>query len=172
MVYLLQHFLGSMTVTQVRAQVASPERPQPLDVIEASFAGDRATASLTMVFVAPVSEWFIVVFGERRVLTIDLFRDILTVMKPDGNHSLSEVIASSLRGFGQQVGGFVASGACYLTNQMRFGQDVLVRQFLDAVTGVGPLPVEPREALGVLQVMEAILADIPALAERQALVQG
>ena len=169
MIYLLRYFMGDIKVEHVRAQIAPPQRSQPLDVIEASLAGNGITASLTMTFVAPVSEWYIVIFGQHRVLVIDLFRDILTVMKPDGNHSLREVVESSLRTYGQLLAGFVATGALYLTNRARFGQDELVRRFLDSVAGSGPPPVTPEQAVGVLQTMEAILVGIPGLAERQAL---
>jgi predicted dehydrogenase len=169
MVYLLQHFLGEIAVEGVRAQTAPPERAQPLDVIEASLRGNGITASLSMVFTAPVSEWYIVVFGERRVLTIDIFRDILTEAKPDGRHALRDVIAGSLDLYWQQARGFAATGLHFLTNRARFGQDTLTRHFIDSALGLAPPPVTTDQALSVLRTMEAILDNIPALADRQPL---
>jgi len=157
MIYLLRRFLGDLSVQQAWAQAAPPGVAQTLDRVEARLQGARASATLSMSFRSPVSEWLLAVVGTRRVLVLDIFRDILAVQRPDGAHGTSDVLKSSLRACWQGLAGFVTSGALFSTGRLFYGHETLVRRFLDSIIDGTPLPVPPEEGLAVVQTMQSIL---------------
>jgi hypothetical protein len=110
-----------------------------------------------MSFRSPVSEWLLAVVGTRRVLVLDIFRDILVVQRPDGAHGTGDVLKSSLRACWQGLAGFVTSGALFSTGRLFYGHETLVHRFIDSIIDGTPLPVPPEEGLAVVQTMQSIL---------------
>jgi scyllo-inositol 2-dehydrogenase (NADP+) len=157
MIYLLRRFLGDLSVQQAWTQAAPPGVAQTLDRVEARLQGARCSAALSMSFRSPVSEWLLAVVGERRVLVLDIFRDILVVQRPDGAHGTGDVLKSSLRAFWQGLAGFVTSGALFSTGRLFYGHETLVHRFVDSIIDGSPLPVPPEEGLAVVQTMQSIL---------------
>jgi scyllo-inositol 2-dehydrogenase (NADP+) len=157
MIYLLRRFLGDLSVQQAWAQAAPPGVAQTPDRVEARLQGARGSAQLSMSFRSPVSEWLVAVVGTRRVLVLDVFRDILVVQRPDGAHGTGDVLKSSLRAFWQGLAGFVTSGALFSTGRLFYGHETLVRRFVDSIIDGAPLPVPPEEGLAVVQTMQSIL---------------
>jgi scyllo-inositol 2-dehydrogenase (NADP+) len=157
MIYLLRRFLGDLSVQQAWAQTAPPGVPQRLDRVEARLQGAWGSAALSMSFRSPISEWLLAVVGTRRVLVLDVFRDILVVQKPDGAHGTRDVLRSSFRAYWQGLAGFATSGALFSTGRLYYGHETLVRRFIDSIVDRSPLPVPPEEGLAVVQTMEAIL---------------
>ena len=157
MIYLLRRFLGDLSVQQAWAQAAPPDVAQTLDRVEARLQGSRGSAHLSMSFRSPVSEWLLAVVGTRRVLVLDIFRDILVVQRPDGAHGTGDVLKSSLRACWQGLAGFATSGALFSTGRLFYGHETLVRRFIDSIIDGTPLPVPPEEGLAVVQTMQSIL---------------
>jgi len=157
MVYLLRRFLGDLSVQQAWAQTAPPDAAQRLDRVEARLQGPGGSAALSMSFRSPISEWLLAVVGTRRVLMLDIFRDILVVQSPDGAHGTSDVLKSSLRAYWQGLAGFATSGALFSAGRLFYGHETLVRRFIDSIVDGSPLPVPPEEGLAVVQTMQSIL---------------
>jgi len=157
MIYLLRRFLGDLSVRQAWGREAPAGVEQRLDRVEARLGSARGSADLSMSFRSPVSEWLLTVIGARRVLVLDIFRDILIVQKPDGSHGTGDVVRSSLRAFWQALAGFAISGALFSTGRLLYGHETLVRRFLDSIVDGAPLPVTPEEGMAVVQTMESIL---------------
>ena len=157
MVYLLRRFLGDLSVQQAWAQAAPTGAAQTLDRVEARLQGAQGSANLSMSFNSPVSEWLLAVVGTRQVLVLDIFRDILVVLKSDGAHGAAEILKGSLRLLVQALAGFVTSGALFSTKRLLYGHEVLVRRFLDSIIDGTPLPVAPEEGAAVVRTMESIL---------------
>ncbi len=157
MVYLLRRFLGDVSVSEAWAQAAPPGVAQPLDRVEARLQANHRSAHLSMSFSSPISEWLLAVVGTRRVLVVDVFRDILVIQEPDGAHGASDVLRSSLRVFRQGLAGFLTSGALFSTGRLFYGHETLVRRFIDSIIDGAPPPVTPEEGLAVVQTMESIL---------------
>jgi scyllo-inositol 2-dehydrogenase (NADP+) len=157
MVYLLRRFLGDLSVQQAWAQTAPPDVAQRLDRVEARLQGMGGSAALSMSFRSPISEWLLAVIGTRRVLMLDIFRDILVVQKPDGAHGTGDVLRSSLRAFWQGLAGFATSGALFSTGRLFYGHETLVRRFIDSIVDGSPVPVPAEEGVAVVQTMQSIL---------------
>jgi len=157
MIYLLRRFLGDLSVQQAWAQAAPTGIAQTLDRVEARLQGAKGSASLSMSFRSPVSEWLLAVVGTRQVLVLDIFRDILVVHKPDGAHGTRDVLKSSLGAFWQGLAGFASSGALFSARRLLYGHETLVRRFVDSIVEGTTLPVTPEEGVAVVRTMESIL---------------
>ena len=168
MVYLLRRFLGELSVEQAWGQPAPPDAAQRLDRVQARLQGARGGGDLSMSFRAPVSEWLLTVVGTRKVLVLDIFRDLLVVQSPDGAHGTIDVLKSSLGAFWQGLAGFATSGALFSTGRLLYGHETLVRRFIDSIVEGAPPPVTAEEGRAVVQTMEAILEQACPAAVEQA----
>jgi predicted dehydrogenase len=156
LLYLMHRFLGALQVDFASVDEAR-SGPQPVAHVEARLSGATASGLLSMTFLAPVSEWVLLVVGSQRVLMLDVFRDILTVLRPDGSHSPPEVLASSLS-FGLGLArGFLTSGSLYARRRLLYGHDVLIRRFVDSVFKGDPPPVSGEDGREIVEVMNGIL---------------
>lgn len=156
LIYLMQRLLGQLHV-EFASSVPAASGEQPLAHVQANLSGRAGSGLLTMSFLAPVSEWIMVVVGSKLVLMIDIFRDIVTVLRSDGSHSPREVLLSSLR-FALELGkGFLGSGSLYARRRLLYGHDVLIRRFVDSVGGGDEPPVTASEGAEVVGVMQEIL---------------
>jgi hypothetical protein len=66
---------------------------------------------------------------------LDVFRDILVVLPNDGSHRAREILRSSGRMVAGHLSGVVSSGVRLVGNRLRYGNDEVVRRFVDAVEG-------------------------------------
>jgi scyllo-inositol 2-dehydrogenase (NADP+) len=103
--------------------------------LTATFKHGSIWATLAMSFNAAVSEWQFVVVGENAVAALDVFRDILVVLPNDGSHRAREILRSSGRMVAGHLSGVVSSGVRLVGNRLRYGNDEVVRRFVDAVEG-------------------------------------
>jgi len=132
MIYLLDSFVGSLTLDHAWSKLDS--KSSMFASLGAEFSGDTGVmAQLTMIFEAPVSEWFVSIVCQRGVVVLDLFRDIQFVIPSDGGHKPHQILRSSFAGVLGHGVGTVTTGARYLTQRQFWGHDVIIQDFLDAV---------------------------------------
>lgn len=157
MMYLLEQWLPGMELEWAEAKRTDPGFTQEVERIEARFGGKRASGGLTMIFNSPVSEWLLGVFGTRRILVFDVFRDILVVMDSDRSHSALDILRSSASAVGQFIWGFISSGYLYTTKQLFWGHEVLIEAFLESIVNDTSPPVTPEDGERVVRLMIQIL---------------
>jgi scyllo-inositol 2-dehydrogenase (NADP+) len=131
LLYLLRRVLGSLEVRTVDARVDGSE----VRNLTATFEHESTWATLSMGFTAAVSEWQFIVVGDRGVAALDVFRDILVTLPNDGAHRAREILRSSSRMVGGHAAGVAASGARMVARRLQYGNDEVVRRFVDAVEG-------------------------------------
>jgi predicted dehydrogenase len=131
LLYLLRRLLGSLEPRTVDARLDGTE----IRDLVATFEHDSIWASLSMGFGAPVSEWQFVVVGERALAALDIFRDILVILPNDGGHRAREILRTSARAVGGHLAGIASSGARLVGKRLSYGNDEVVRRFVDAVEG-------------------------------------
>lgn len=128
-VYLLDALLDGFDVDHAWSEGGGSLTSLGADLI----GGSGIRGQLTMMFDAPVSEWFLTVVCDGGVAVIDLFRDIQFVIPPDGGHRPYQILRSSLAGVMGHGVGTVNTGARYLARRQFWGHDVIIADFLDAV---------------------------------------
>lgn len=131
LLYLLLRILGRLDPRTVDARLTGTE----IRDLTATFEHESIWATVSMGFNAPVSEWQFVVVAERAVAALDVFRDVLVVLPNDGSHRAREILRSSAAMVGGHLGGVVSSGLRLAGGRLRYGNDELVRRFVDAVEG-------------------------------------
>ncbi len=157
LIYLMRHLLGDFQVDKVWASLETKPTGPEFDVLETRISSDTASANLTMVFNAPVSDWTVIIIAARKVITLDLFRDMVTIVGGDGRHGPAEVMTGSLNVALQTASGFITSGARYSMNRLLYGHDRLISAFIDSIEGGNPA-VDLADSLAVVETTETILA--------------
>jgi scyllo-inositol 2-dehydrogenase (NADP+) len=163
LLYLLDHFIGPMVVEHVRFRGSAGSEPRAAEVL----LGGTAPGQITMVFGAPVSEWQVVVTGDRGVVALDLFRDIAVRVRPDGAHRAGDILKTSVKAVVGHTAGFVASGTRLALHRTFWGHDVLIHRFVDATLGRGPMPVTTDQALRVVGIAERLVDELSEVAARR-----
>ncbi len=162
LLYLLKAFGGRLQLRHANVIPSTQGRVTP-SVVQAEFVLPEVTATLYMNFEAPISEWQLLVFTERGAAVIDIFRDILVFVPHDGQHSARDITRSSLAMLWGHAAGFVRSGLSMCLGRLLYGNDEVVKRFLDAVEGKAELrDIDAGSALDVLKLQHAILNAVPA----------
>jgi scyllo-inositol 2-dehydrogenase (NADP+) len=119
----------------------------------------RGPITLNCNFESPLSEWYLMVFGEKRLGIVDVFRDIYISLPNDGAHQTANVFRTSLTAMGQHIWQHVVSGIPHLTGSLFYGNDEVFRRFASAVKGSAEelTPIGPESALAVLRLQHAII---------------
>jgi predicted dehydrogenase len=131
LLYLLRRLLVQLEPRIVDARLAGHE----IRDLVVTFEHESIWASLAMSFGASVSEWQLVVVGDRALAALDLFRDVLVVARNDGSHRAREILRSSASLVGGHLAGVASSGSRLVTRRLSYGNDEVVRRFVDATDG-------------------------------------
>jgi predicted dehydrogenase len=133
---------GLNTPARIDAFFESPDFPGPIS-LSCSFE----------------SEWYLMVFGEKRLGIVDIFRDIYISLPNDRAHETAAVFRTSVTAIGQHLWQHVVSGVPHLTGTLSYGTDEVYRRFAAAVRGsVHELkPINAESALAVLRLQHAIV---------------
>ena len=147
LLYLMAHFIGQLEPEHVEPQFEGDR----LRSLTATLAGDDGTGQLTMHFNAPLSEWYLFVVGTQQLLVVDVFRDILYRFDRETSHSATEVLQVSLSAVSQILSGVTKSGLRLLRDDMYFGFNELLDQFLHAIQYGTDLPVNAADGYRVFE---------------------
>jgi len=168
LLYLANDFLGgALRVDHVRVAgrpahrcpdgVASRESIRSVDVL---VSGAGGSGQLTVVLGAPVSEWHVSVVDDRRVVDVDLFRDVVVALGPDGKHGPLEIARTSLVAAIGHLAGSIRTGTALARHRQSWGHAALIAAFLDAVVDGGPSPVPLDEALAVVKASDQVVGAV------------
>lgn len=162
LLYLIRRLsLGNPRLLRVDGIAGSANAKTP-KLVEALYESGDASGnfhiSMLLSFEAPISEWFITVFGEHGTGIVDLFRDIYIFLPNDGVHTTATVLRTSLTATWQHWIAHFRSGARHLTGTLRYGNDHIFHRFAQAVLHNIPLEViGADDALAVLKMQHEIL---------------
>jgi predicted dehydrogenase len=158
LLYTLRGWCGPLQLAGATATWRPDNHP---GVVEAQFTG-LVPAQATMVFGAPLSEWHVTLVGRRRVVDLDLFRDIAVRVGSDGAHLAGDIARTSAKAMLDHGLGFVGSGFEMLRGRLRWGHDLLIAAFVEACQGQRENPVPVGDALDVVAMTDELMAAIGA----------
>lgn len=156
MLYSILEFLGDVSVVWADTEKWESNR-QPFSRVETLMRSKDATAYLRFAFNAPKDEWVLVIIGTKRVLLVDIFRDVIVELGEGGQHTPSEVLRDSLGFIWQTTKETAKSGFRFLTRRLYYGHDELIRRFIDSVENDTQPPVTAEEGKKVIALIEQIL---------------
>jgi predicted dehydrogenase len=158
LLYTLRDWCGPLQLAGASATWRDDNHPR---VVEAEFTG-QIPARATMVFGAPLSEWHVTLVGRRRVVDLDLFRDIAVRVGSDGAHHAGDIARTSAKAMLDHGLGFIGSGVEMLRGRLRWGHDVLIAAFVEACQGRRENPVPLDRALDVVRLSDDLMVAIDA----------
>ena len=96
LLYLMGAVAGDLTLAR-SIVVPNADGARTPARIDAYFTSPtiKAPISLRCNFESPVSEWYLMVFGEKRLAIVDVFRDIYISLPNDGSHDTLRVLRTS-----------------------------------------------------------------------------
>jgi len=158
LLYTLRGWCGQLRLAGATATWRDDGHP---GVVEAQFTG-TVPARATMIFGAPLSEWHVTLVGRRRVVDLDLFRDIAVRVGSDGAHQARDIARTSAKVMLDHGAGFVQSGFGMVRGHLFWGHDALIAAFVEASRGRRDNPVPVGDALDVVAMTGDLLAAIGA----------
>ena len=94
------------------------------------------------------------------IVGVDLFRDIMTHVRPDGAHGSTDIARSSMSAIGGHVSGFARAGARWALKRQFWGHDKLIREFVEAVRTGKDSPVSVDDAVAVVAFTQRLLESL------------
>lgn len=160
LLYLLRCVAGDIRLAHCMVHPSSTGLATPAR-IDAFFQSPTLGGSITLScnFESPVSEWYLMVFGEKRLGIVDIFRDIYMSLPNDDAHKTTNVFRTSISAIGQHLWQHVTSGIPHLRGTLSYGTDEVFGRFAQAIRGsVAELePINADSALAVLRLQHAII---------------
>lgn len=155
MIYSVADLLGGALVLEhARATFDESGHPETVDVL---VRGRSGNGQITMVFCSPVSEWHVMASSRSGIIGVDLFRDVMIRVGPDGAHGSLDIARSSMSAVAGHVTGFARAGARWVTKRQFWGHDRLIGEFVEAIRAGRPSPISLEEALNVVTVTDNLI---------------
>ena len=160
LLYLMRAVAGPLRLSRAMQIKSSVGQNTPAR-IEAWFdASGGYPIRLGCNFESPVSEWYLMVFGEKRLGIVDVFRDIYISLPNDGTHDMKRVVTTSLVATFQHWIQHVTSGIPHLLGRHFYGNDEVFARFANSIVqndfeALGPINSE--HALEVLELQHEIV---------------
>ncbi|MDY7802903.1 Gfo/Idh/MocA family oxidoreductase [Burkholderia stagnalis] len=162
MFYLLRRLApGGLTLNQATVVPSSTGLSTPC-LITVHYRCDAAHGAvpvmLNMNFESPVSEWQVVVCGERYMGIVDVFRDIYIRLPNDGAHTTATVLRTSLSATWQHWLQHFTSGVRHLRGTLFYGNDDVFSRFAASIrTGTVAERIGADDALAILGMQHQII---------------
>jgi scyllo-inositol 2-dehydrogenase (NADP+) len=161
LLYLLASVAGPVQMAKAVCVDGRQGRATP-DQIDVWFKapGTEYPITLSCNFVSSLSEWYLMVHGDRALGVVDVFRDIYVRLPNDGRHSTKEVIRTSAAASAQHWWQHLASGVPHLLGRLRYGNDEVFSRFARATRGDAAAlePISGEAALRTLTLQHQIIA--------------
>lgn len=161
LLYLLDSLAGPLRLVKAVSAESRSAKATP-DQIDAWFAADGADFPITLScnFESSLSEWYLLVHGEKAVGVVDIFRDIYLRLPNDRAHATADVIRTSLVATAQHWWQHITSGVPHLLGRLRYGNDEVFGRFARAISGEAEQlrPISGEAALATLKLQHDIIS--------------
>jgi predicted dehydrogenase len=130
--YGARKFGGELKVLNAHAQFNNVNDATPR-FLEAQLQSGNIPVQMYMNFNSPICEWGLILIGEKKIAIYDYFKDILIVLKNDGEHYAKDVLQTSLSFSWQFWKGFLKNGIKMVRGDLLYGHDKCIEKFADAI---------------------------------------
>jgi len=163
MMYLTRRFIGDTEVVDANADRQESSKQQET-AVRARFEGENGQhGALTMLFDAPVTEWWFLVLCSRGLVAIDIFRNTSIVLEKEEDHSPLRVLTSFLSFVTQSGSDILRTGLEYVWNRTQHDYSIpdagfsqQVEETIRAFDAERDPPVSGKDGLETVAMMEQI----------------
>jgi predicted dehydrogenase len=160
LLYLIRAVAGDVQLIRSFTHASTNGHKTPAR-IDAYFTSSEFHGPITLScnFESPVSEWYLMVFGNKRLGIVDVFRDIYISLPNDRSHQAVNVMRTSLTAIGQHLWQHIVSGIPHLRGHLFYGNEEVFRRFASAIKGnvEDMKSIGPESALAVLRLQHALI---------------
>ena len=160
--YYLFRWLAQGEMQLLHASVWDDPRParHTPRMITAEYRSSKGIpVTLHINFESSITEWHVVVVGEKATVVMDVWRDIYIRLPNDGVHSASQIMQTSLSASWQHWLGVLTGGIRYMRGRHLYGNDEVVRRFYRAIQGEDSLQgMDADEGRRVIELMHEVVA--------------
>lgn len=154
--YLLRRFSNESLQLKKALIVKKNNRETPLQV-SMSFLSNTMPMHISMNFDAPISEWYLTIYGDRYVGVIDIFRDVYMRIPNDHQHFPLDILRTSRVTTWQHWLGVCKTAIRVIGKRQYFGNDFLIDKWLTQIeTGVVAQEISALEGLEVVKCLHQI----------------
>jgi predicted dehydrogenase len=157
-VYLTLAFLNSVKNVDIHANSFLEHPWAPFDEFRLELQGEKAVSSVVMSYSSTRHDLLVDIMGTEGYLHVDLTAKYLVRHGAKASVRPSRFIPFFLSTRAQEVGGVAGNALGYLTGRLKFGHELLIRDFVDSLLNGGRPPVTGEEGREVVRVMEMIVA--------------
>ena len=166
LLYLMRAVAGALSLERSFVVAGSTGQNTP-SRIEAWFRGTDLECPVRMScnFESSVSEWYLMVTGDKGLGIVDVFRDILILLPNDGRHATLDVLRTSRVATFQHWFQHVTSGLPHLTGRLSYGNAELFDRFARGCAGEisAMAPISGEAAQAVLTLQHAVIDKAEAI---------
>lgn len=159
LLYLMKLLGGTGFELQSAHAVPDAQHSNTPGLLSATLRGaNGCPMRLSVNFVAPVSEWQILLCGSERLGIADIFRDIYISLPNDGQHVTRTVLRTSFSATMQHWLGSIRPGLAHVTGRALYGNDELYARFVSScLSGETPALISAEDGASVLAMQHRIL---------------
>lgn len=160
LLYLLERIAGPLDLAKAVCVDDWHGRPTPYQIDAWFRSPSEYPIALSCCFEASVSEWYLIVHGERAMGIVDIFRDIYICLPNDGSHSTGEVLRTSFLASWQHWIQHLSSGTLHMSGRLRYGNDHVFDRFAAGAGGNSEAlkPIEGVAGARTLRLQHEIMA--------------
>lgn len=129
--YSAAKFGGELTV--LNSHAVFNEQGNTPRFLEAQMLSGDIPVQMFMNFDSPICEWGFILICDKKIAVYDYFKDILVVMKNDGEHYAGDILRTSMTFSGGFWKGFIANGFRLVSKKLYYGHNVCIKKFLNAI---------------------------------------
>jgi predicted dehydrogenase len=160
--YYLFRWLAQGEMQLLHASVWDDPRParHTPRMITAEYRSSKdIPVTLHINFESSITEWHVVVVGEKATVVMDVWRDIYIRLPNDGVHSAAQIMQTSLAASWQHWLGVLTGGIRYMRGCHLYGNDEVVRRFYRAIHGEDCLQgMDADEGRRVIELMHEVVS--------------
>jgi UDP-N-acetylglucosamine 3-dehydrogenase len=156
-VYLSLAFLNRVQNVEIYAKNFLEHSWAPFDEFRIELEGEKAMCSVTMSYSGTHHDLLVDIFGTEGVIHLDLSSKLLVHY---GNKESVRPVRFAryfLNVSSQVVGGIAANAFGLMTRKLKFGHELLIRDFVDSILNNRQPPVTGEEGREVVRVMEMVV---------------
>lgn len=130
--YSARKFGGELKVINAHAAFNTEGDNTPR-FLQAQLMSGNVPVQMYMNFNSPICEWGFILICKKKIAIYDYFKDILIVLKNDGQHLAKDVLRTSMTFSKDFWAGFIKNGFKMVSHKLLYGHDVCINKFLDAI---------------------------------------
>lgn len=157
-VYLSLAFLGSVKGVDIYAKNFLEHPWAPFDEFRIELEGEKAMSSIALSYTGNRRDLYVDIFGTEGVIHLDLCSKLLVHYGRKESVRPVPFARYFLNTSSQVMGGIAANAFGLMTRTLKFGHEILIKDFVDSILNNRQPPVTDEEGREVVRVMELIVA--------------